>query len=71
MVLYGGKATKRNTVFKNKTSINTSNINNITPSNSGRPSPVKQHTSDWRMKEQGLPVHQCKPVKDMSDTHKI
>ena len=51
MVLYGGKATKRNTVFKNKTSINTSNINNITPSNSGRPSPVKQHTSDWRMKD--------------------
>ncbi len=51
MVLYGGKATKRNTVFKNKTSINTSNINNIIPSNSGRPSPVNQHTSDWRLKD--------------------
>lgn len=51
MVLYGGKATKRNTVFKNKTSISTSNINNITPSNSGRPSPVNQHTSDWRLKD--------------------
>lgn len=51
MVLYGGKATKRNTVFKNKTSINTSNVNNIIPSNSGRPSPVNQHTSDWRLKD--------------------
>ena len=58
MVLYGGKATKRNIVFKNKTSINTSNVNNIntvptsTPIVSNKRSRyVTQHNSDWRLKD--------------------
>jgi len=58
MVLYGGKATKRNIVFKNKTSINTSNVNNIntvptsTPVVSNKRSRyVTQHNSDWRLRD--------------------
>ena len=58
MVLYGGKAIKRNIVFKNKTSINTSNVNNIntvptsTPVVSNKRSRyVTQHNSDWRLRD--------------------